>query len=107
LEYNGTVHQLFIDSEKVHDSVRREVLHNILSECGIPMKLAKLSKMCLKWTCSKFRTDKTPSDAFLIQNGEKLGDVPSPLLFKFALEYAIRKVLEMGKDWTLMEHITS
>jgi hypothetical protein len=24
-EYNGTVHQLFIDSEKVYDPVRREV----------------------------------------------------------------------------------
>jgi hypothetical protein len=29
--YNGTVHQLFIDFEKVYDSARREVLHNILS----------------------------------------------------------------------------
>jgi hypothetical protein len=32
------------------------------------------------------------SDAFPIQNGLKLGDSLLPLLFYFALEYAIRKV---------------
>jgi hypothetical protein len=28
--YQGTVHQLFIDSEKAYDLVKREVLYNIL-----------------------------------------------------------------------------
>jgi hypothetical protein len=34
------------------------------------------------------------SDSFPIQNGLKQGDVLSPLLFNFSLEYAIRKVQE-------------
>jgi hypothetical protein len=38
-EYNETVHQLFIDFKKAYDSVRREVLYNILTEIGVPMKL--------------------------------------------------------------------
>jgi len=36
------VHQLFIDFKKVYDSVRREVLYNILIEFGIPMKPGRL-----------------------------------------------------------------
>jgi hypothetical protein len=49
-EYNGTVHQLFIDFRKAYDSVRREVLYNILIEFGITRKLVGLIKMCLNET---------------------------------------------------------
>ena len=41
LEYNEAVHQLFIDFRKACDSVRREVLFNILIEFGIPIKANK------------------------------------------------------------------
>jgi hypothetical protein len=50
--------------------------------------------MCLNETYGKVRIGKILSDKFPIQNGLKQGDVLSPLLFNFALEYAIRKVLE-------------
>jgi hypothetical protein len=50
-EYNGAVHHLFIDFKKAYDSVRREVLYNILIEFGIPLKLERLIKMCLNETC--------------------------------------------------------
>ena len=46
-EYNETVYHLFIDFMKAYDSVRREVLYNILMEFGIPKKLIRLIKMCL------------------------------------------------------------
>jgi hypothetical protein len=46
-EYNSTVLQLFIDFKKAYDSVRREVLYNILIEFRIPGKLVGLIKMCL------------------------------------------------------------
>jgi hypothetical protein len=44
LEYNETVHQLFIDVKNAYDSMRREVLYNILIEFGIPTKLVRLIK---------------------------------------------------------------
>jgi hypothetical protein len=43
---------------------------------------------------SKVHTGKYLSDSFPIQNGLKQGYALSPLLFNFALEYAIRKVNE-------------
>jgi hypothetical protein len=49
-EYNGTVHQLFIDFKKAYDSVETEVLYNILLEFGVPKKLVRLIKMCLNET---------------------------------------------------------
>jgi hypothetical protein len=45
-EVNGTVHQIFIDFRRAYDSVRREVLYNILIEFVIPRKLVRLIKMC-------------------------------------------------------------
>jgi hypothetical protein len=37
---------MFTDFKKAYDSVGREVLYNILTEFGIPMKLLGLIKMC-------------------------------------------------------------
>ena len=86
------MNQLFIDFKKAYDSVRREVLYNILITSGIPMKLVRLIKMCLTETYSTVRVGKNLSDMFPIRNGLKQGDALSPLLFNFALEYAIRRV---------------
>jgi retron-type reverse transcriptase len=88
-EYNDTVLQLFIDFKKAYDSVRKEV-----TESGIPRKLVGLIKMCIDETYSRVRIGKSLSDKFTVQNGLKQGDALSPLLFNFALEYAVRRVQE-------------
>ena len=72
------MYELFIDFKKAYDSVRREALYNILIEFGILKKLVRLIKMCLTETYSRVRVGK--------------GDALSPLLFNFALEYAIKRV---------------
>jgi hypothetical protein len=69
-EYNGTVDKLFMEFEKTYDSVRR-VLYNILTECGMPMKLVMIMKMCSTKTYSKVCIGKKLSDAFPIVNGLK------------------------------------
>jgi hypothetical protein len=69
--YNGIVHQLFIDFKKAYDSVRREVLCNILIEFGIPWKLVGLIKVCLNETYNRVRIGENLSDKFTVQNGLK------------------------------------
>ena len=92
-ECNEAVYYLFVYFKKAYDSVRREFLYNIVIEFSIPMKLARLIKMCLNETSSRDQTDKHLSDMFPIKNGLKCNAL-SLLLFSFALEYAIRMVQE-------------
>jgi hypothetical protein len=44
--------------------------------------------MCLNETCSTVHVGRNLCDKFPTQNGLKRGDILSPLLFNFALEYA-------------------
>jgi len=92
MEYNEAVQQLLIVFKKTYDSVRREVLYNILTEFVIPMKLTRLVKVCLAETYSRVRVGKNLSDIFPTRNSLKQGVALSPLLFNFVLEYAIRRV---------------
>jgi hypothetical protein len=86
------VHQLFVDFKKAYASGRREALYNILIEFGIPVKLLRLIKMCLSETYNRVRVGKHLSETFPIKKGLKEGDALLPLLFNFALDYAIRRV---------------
>ena len=66
---------------------------NILTGCGIPMKLERLIKMCLTVMYIRVQAGKNLSDMlFPIRNGLKQGNASMPLLFNFALENAIRRV---------------
>jgi hypothetical protein len=66
-EYNETVHQLFIDFKKAYDSVRREVLYNMLIEFRVLMKLVRLIEMCLNKTYTKVSTGKLCLTVFLFK----------------------------------------
>jgi hypothetical protein len=63
------VHQLFIDFKKAYDSIKEEVLYNILLEFGIPKKLVRLIEMCLNETYSKVHTGKLLLIIFLFRMG--------------------------------------
>ena len=86
------MHRFFINIKEAYDSVRRKVLYNILIEFGIPIQLVSLIKMCLTEMHSTVRVGKNLSDMFPLRNGLRQGDALSPLLFNFALEYAIKRV---------------
>jgi hypothetical protein len=56
------------------------------------MKLVRLIKMCFNETYSKVGLGKHFSDKFPIQNCLTPGDALLPLLFNFALDYAMELV---------------
>jgi len=68
-EYNEAVHQLFVDFMKAYDSIRREVLYNILMEFGIPIKMVRLIIMCLNDTYSRVRVGRHLPDMFPFKSG--------------------------------------
>ena len=61
-EVSEAVHQLFIVLKKAYDSVRREILFNILTELGVYMELVRLIQICLTETCSRVQVSKYLSD---------------------------------------------
>jgi len=69
-EFSEAVCQLFIDVKKVYDSVRREILYNILTEFDFLTKLIKLLmlvKMCLNETYSRTQVGKICLTCFLLR----------------------------------------
>ncbi|KAJ4430744.1 hypothetical protein ANN_19335 [Periplaneta americana] len=100
-EYKGTVHQLVIDFQKAYDSVKREVLYNILNEFGIPKKLVRLIKMCLSETYRRVRIGQFVSDDFPIHCELKQGDALLCSNDKkvFAVRY-IANVMNMARSTT-------
>jgi hypothetical protein len=74
-------------------------LYSILIEFDVSMKPVTLIKMCLNEIYSKVHIHRHLSDSFLIQNVLKQRDALSPLLFNFALEYAIRRPVGTEIKW--------
>jgi hypothetical protein len=91
-EFNQPVHMMFVDFEKAYDSVIRCKLNEILINFGIPKKLVRLVRMCMAGSQGGVRLGNELSEFFPIHNGLRQGDALSPLLFNFALEYAIEKI---------------
>jgi len=83
------VRLLYIIFKKAYDSVRKQVLYDILIVFSIPMKLERLTNMFLNETYNRVRVGKNLFVMFPISNDLKQGDVLSPLLCNFPLDYDI------------------
>jgi hypothetical protein len=80
--------------QEAYNSVRGEVLYNILIKFEVLILMVRLIKVCLTRTYSKVNVVEYLSDTFAIQNGLEQGDAILPSVLNLALEYAITKVQE-------------
>lgn len=80
--------------KKDYVSVRKEVLHNILTQFVIPMKLVMLIRMLLYETRGEVRI----TGHFLFRMVINKEVLLSPLPSNFASEYAIRALQETELD---------
>jgi hypothetical protein len=83
-----------LDFRKAYESVRKEVLYNILIEFGVPMKPVRLVKKSFNETYSRVRMCKHLSDNFPIQNRLQT-DVLLPLLFQLCFQMCYHE--DLGK----------
>ena len=86
------MHQLFIDFKKAYDTDSSEVLCNIFTEFGMPLKLVKANKSVFEWNLYQNLGYECLSNMFPIKNGLKQGGALLLFFLNFALEYAIRRV---------------
>jgi hypothetical protein len=66
-KYCEAENQLFMDLKKADDSLRKEVLYNILTEFGIPVKRVRLINKRLNETYGTVRVGKHCLTCFLLR----------------------------------------
>ncbi|KAJ4428748.1 hypothetical protein ANN_25741 [Periplaneta americana] len=85
--HNAELHALYSSPDII-----RNIKSRRLRWAGHVARMGESRNACRVETYSRLRIGQFLSDAFPIHCGLKQGDALSPLLFNFALEYAIRKV---------------
>jgi len=71
-------------------TIKRDQLHNAMSEFNIPNKLVSFTPMTMKNTKSQVRIQSDLSDSIITKKGLRQGDSLVYLLFNLALEKAVR-----------------
>ena len=87
----------FIDFQKAFDTVKREVLWEILEKINISSKMIKIVKEMYKSVSAKVRYGNEYSDLFNCPLGVKQGCLLSPLLFSLLINEVAIKVGGRGR----------
>jgi len=94
--HNGAVYQEFMVFKKAHDSIRRELLSNVLADIGVHMKRMRFGKKSLNKIYSKFGIKTCLM--FIIHNGLKKRRCFFSVAIDSALENANRKVHHKARE---------
>ena len=81
LERKIPLYMCFIDLQKAHDSVDRELLWVVLARFGVPEKMLTVIRQFHEGMGARVRTDGEHSEWFDVTQGLRQGCVLSPLIF--------------------------
>ncbi|XP_065572926.1 uncharacterized protein LOC136035227 [Artemia franciscana] len=95
-EWNKKLYLLFIDFEKVFDSVDRDTLWKILKYYRVPDKLVKMIIALYEDSECCVRTENRDTRFFKIMSGVKQRCVLSPFLFVIVMDYILRQSSGIG-----------
>ncbi|KAL4141596.1 hypothetical protein QTP88_004212 [Uroleucon formosanum] len=93
-EFDKDVYLLFVDFKQAYDSIARSTLWNVMVQLGIPAKLVRMVKACMKNSRCKVKFNSVLSKEFTVTTGVRQGDALSPILFNIALESVVKEVLQ-------------
>jgi hypothetical protein len=87
-----------------YDSIKREILYNILIEVGIPVSLGSLIKISLNETYSKVCVGRSLSDAVPFQNGLKKRECFIATAFQLCFRICRQEGLQLNASHQLLVH---
>ena len=92
LEFQRPLVMNFIDFKKAFDSVHRESLWSIVRGYGIPQRYVNIFQNLYLHSSCCVRTENGTTDFFNIETGVRQYCILSPLLFRLAVDFVMKRV---------------
>ena len=105
-EHQIPLHFHFIDFKVAFDTIWREALWKMLLKIGIPNKLVDIIKHLYDNTEFSIIAGGELSDRFPVNIGVRQGCIMSPSLFNIFMEYVMKSVKSLNRDFQLNDNMS-
>jgi len=104
-EYIKEFHVVFVDFQKVYDSIDRPSMDEILKHFHFPRKIVHLIETSIKHIKVKVKVGNSISRMMEVRTTLRQGNVLSPILFNLILEKVIRE-MKIDRDGKIIMNRT-
>ena len=94
LEWQSPLYSVFVDFQKVFDSIDRETIWKLMQRYGFPPKfISIIQQLYENATCQVIHEGKL-TEPFFVQTGVRQGCLLSPTIFLIVIEWVMRKAVK-------------
>ena len=108
LEWQSPLYSVFVDFQKVFDSIDRETIWKLMQHYGFPPKfITVIQQLYENVTCQVIHEGKL-TEPFYVQTGVRQGCLLSLTIFLIVIDWVMRKATKdrrMGIQWTLTKQL--